>query len=778
MQADKTQFTKANIQRESPMPIYLTSEEQECLQSLYFNEMHWRRDDVVDAAPTTCAWLMEHTTYCKWLAEGHGLLWIKGNPGTGKSTVLKHTLESAEREAEQNCILASFFFHGRGAPIQKDVLGLFRSLLHQILQQNRDLLCVFTSIYKKKCSTQGRFGSDWNWNKNELQTFFRSNVVDTARTHQMRIYIDALDESGQDIALELVEFFRVFAASVPICFTCRHYPFVSLEGGNEICVEDRNEQDIKTYVQDKIGAHIQRTDIAEAIRNEIVSRSRRNFQWVVLVIPRVLNLYKSRKSIVAIQKMIRDTPAELDELYTELLSCIEEDERFQSLHFMQWICFAFRPLKIKELRFALAVDPNTSDTSIHQCLNSELYMETDEDMKLKIYDLSKGLAEVLDCYGGPIVQFIHQSVQDFLLEKGFRNLDSSIAGTVIGHGHLWLSRSCIKYLSIANDLASSLGLNVDYSSGSHKMEDGNRFDLVNYAAYHWLGHVRKVGNANMSEDDLATLDAKALGRRSRSRFGIKPPYLTILYPTTLLHVAADCNFISMVNAILNQNVWADQTDGSGLTPLSIAAGSGYLVVVEILLRRNDVDANHKDAAGYTPLALAAVDGHEAVVEMLMNRDGVDVDSKNMIGETPLALAAARGHEAVVKALLKRVVNAGSKDRCGRTPLHRAAENGHYKIVKLLLQHNADPNAKDNQNGTPLTYAASNGSFKVVKLLLQYNADPNSRDSQNRTPLSYGPSNEYKAVRIIGGASLLHFWRSFELSVRASDIDVNPKIPKG
>lgn len=666
MHADKTEITKAYIQRESPTPTCFTPDEQECLQSLYFTEMNWRRGDVVDAAPTTCAWLLGHRKYCEWLAEGHGLLWIKGNPGTGKSTLLKHALESAELEAEQNCILASFFFHGRGAPIQKDVLGLFRSLLHQIFQQNRDLLSKFTSLYRRKCFTEGRFGSDWNWNKNDLEAFFRSHVVDTARTHQMRIYIDALDESGQDIAFELVEFFRVFAAHVSICFTCRHYPFVSLEGSNEICVEDENEQDIKIYVEDKIRAHIQRTDIAEAIRNEVVSRSQRNFQWAVLVIPRVLRLYKSRKPMVTIQKMIRDTPAELDELYTELLSYTEGDERVKSLHFMQWICFARRPLTLRELRFALALDPDTSDTSIHQCLNPELYVETDEDMKPRIYDLSKGLAEVLECYGRPTVQFIHQSVQDFLLEKGFQILDSSIAGTVIGHGHLWISRSCIKYLSVAEDLTPSLGLNVD-DSELHEMEDDNRFDLLGYALYYWLRHVRKVGNANISENDLATLDANALGGRLRSKFGIKVVVDSGLsYPTTLLHVAARYNFINMVNAILNRNVWADQTDGRGRTPLSIAAARGYLELTELLLIRDDVDADHKDQGGNTPLALAAAEGHEAVVEMLMSRDGVDVDSKNVHGDTPLALAAAKGHGAVVRILLERVGCSNSEDNQQRT----------------------------------------------------------------------------------------------------------------
>ena len=110
--------------------------------------MHSRKHDVTDPAPSTCVWLLEHPKHCEWLGQGHGMLWIKGKPGAGKSTLLKHALETAERESKVDITLASFFFHSRGVPMQKNVLGLFRSLLHQILQKNRDLLSKFTSLYK------------------------------------------------------------------------------------------------------------------------------------------------------------------------------------------------------------------------------------------------------------------------------------------------------------------------------------------------------------------------------------------------------------------------------------------------------------------------------------------------------------------------------------------------------------------------------------------------------------------------------------------------------
>lgn len=759
MHADITKITKAYVQSESPIPAEFTPDQRACLQSLHFAEMYWRRNDIIDPAPATCAWILDHTRYHKWLDQGHGLLWIKGNPGSGKSTVLKHVLETAEREPEQTFIVASFFFHGRGAPIQRNVLGLFRSLLHQILQQNRALLSDLTYLYNKKSETEGQYGIDWTWNENQLQSFFKSYVVHTARTHQMRLYIDALDECGQDIALELVEFFRWFAVPILICFSCRHYPFVALEGGNEVCVEDENEQDIDNYVQDKIKAHIQSTDIAEAVQIEVVSRSKGNFQWVVLVMPQVLRLFKSRQSKVTILKTIRRIPAELSELYTDILDRIEEHERVQSLHFMQWTCCALRPLTLTELRFALAVTADTPYTSISQCQSSKYYVKTDEDMQLRIRDLSKGLAEVLENNGTPVVQFIHQSVTDFLLEKGLQILDKSLAGVVAGGSHFCISRSCIKLFHMQEVQKFASYLDHMASSELHKVKMPDSFALLDYSAKFWPLHAAKVEDSNISQGHLAALASEppdgillswfTVFQRIRFRFISRYEFQRFHCHETLLHVASRHNLISVVKGILTQNVCADQPNGYHETSLSIAAREGHEVIVKLLLNRNDVDANHKDHWGNTPLSLATMGGHKAVIEMLINREDTKLNSENDDGDTPLSVAARIGHDEIVRSLLERGVDLDSKNCRRQTPLHRATFQGHYLIVKLLLQHDADTEARDDNGQTPLLLAADDGRSRVVELLLQHNADIEARDHRNQTPLFHAAFNDhYKVVELL------------------------------
>jgi hypothetical protein len=103
---------------------------------------------------------------------------------------------------------------------------------------------------------------------------------------------------------------------------------------------------------------------------------------------------------------------------------------------MQWVRFAKEPLKLDELRYALAVEANPTSSSIQDCLHLA-DCETNEELERRMRDLSRGLLEVvsleLNYYSyrssvdkPRVVQFIHQSVADFILDEGFQILGQSL----------------------------------------------------------------------------------------------------------------------------------------------------------------------------------------------------------------------------------------------------------------------------------------------------------------------------------------------------------------
>lgn len=126
-----------------------------CLRSLEFREMDLRNDDVKEASETTCTWLPTHPSYLSWLQAESSLLWVMGKSGAGKSTLMKHALTIAEKPNNQDWIVASYFFHGRSGSLQKSALGLFRSLLHQLMQLVPRFRSAFGDEFHRKCDTQG-----------------------------------------------------------------------------------------------------------------------------------------------------------------------------------------------------------------------------------------------------------------------------------------------------------------------------------------------------------------------------------------------------------------------------------------------------------------------------------------------------------------------------------------------------------------------------------------------------------------------------------------------
>jgi len=729
-------------------------------------------NDISDPVDKTCEWLSKHPKYLEWFNRQHGLLWIKGKPGAGKSTLVRHVLATDER-TRHAIVFASFFFHARGSVLQKSPLGLFRSLLHQILQQVSELLLRFSSIFQKKCETQGKIGEKWHWHERDLEDFFKIHVAGAAKTYKMRIYVDALDECGKAAASNLVRFFTRLMnkvaftnASLSICFSCRHYPDVALGNGLEVCIEDENHDDIELYIQNTIENAVQDKETAEVIRDEVVRRSSGNFQWTVLVLPEVVDLYRNGYPLKIIKRRIQAIPSELEELYQELLKGVLDEDLPHSLRLMQWICFALRPLSLEELRFATIVDANTPYQSISDCQNAEEcgFAKTDEQMKKRIRHLFRGLAEAKQHENIWIAQFIHQSVKDYLIQSGLQILDKHSSGNAVGRAHFQLSRSCIRYIAMKE---------ISNQTRPYGRNLGLDFPLLQYAITSWISHAKEVEEKNMSQEDLLVFfyppASKLLQLWIHIYQGIHENSLKCPFSnTTLLHVASRYYLSSVVSAILNlDNVEADLKDANDRTPLSWAAALGHETIVKLLIERDDVETDSKDRYDQTPLSQAAKKGHETIVKLLIERDDVEINSKIYNGRTPLSLAAERGHETIVKLLIERDdVDMNSRDYNGRTPLFLAAEQGHETIVKLLIERDdVDMNSKTHNDRTPLSLAAEHGHEAIVKLLIERDdVKINSKDRYDRTSLSW--------------AAALRHEKIVKLLIERDDVEINLKIFNG
>ncbi|QYT04740.1 hypothetical protein H0G86_011643 [Trichoderma simmonsii] len=787
---------RAIITRRKPIFPHLSPEEQKCLHSLAFRQMQDRDNEIEHAVQGTCEWLLKHETYVNWVTSNKGLLWIKGKPGAGKSTLLKYAL-GKQRDilsAGGNDLVMSFFFHARGDDLQKTPLGFLRSILHQILKQAPEALSDLFSAYQQKCKDMGDPPEKWQWHLAELWDFFESSLPRILTNRSIWLFVDALDECGENDAKDIVQRFTWVLEKLPphpawihihICFTCRHYPILSSRGLLEICLEIENKNDISTYVQSELKLSSFEEPTPSVIQNLIIARASGIFLWAQLVIKKARDLELDGAGSNEIETAIRSIPEGLHQLYKELIG----DMGPSSLKLIQWVCFALRPLSTEELRWALVIDARFS--SLQECQKSDNYIPDSQRMNQRLIKLSRGLVEVTSGTKTEVVQFIHQSVKDFFTNEGLLALDntSSSVDESIGLAHLELSKTCICYLKMAEISHAESVYGYKFMD---KVEAG--FPFLDYATKSWVSHSRQSNSMDIPQGAILELfgwpSNAVLDLWMRVFKGHHPqsPHCP-LAKTTLVHIAARFGMVRTLTAILESDtqteIYINSQDETSQTPLLLAAQKRHEAIVRLLLVAG-AQVDTPDSTNLTPLSWAACSGHEGIVRLLLDA-GAQVDwEDNWIplsyhekthsyrpwpaehGQTPLLWAAMKGHEAIVRLLLGAGAQVNSVGRYRLTSLSWAARKGHETVAKLLLDAGAQVDWKDGWtpmsyiremrsffydfcepegNGqTPLIWSAMKGHEAVTRLLLDAKAQVDSRGRlDDRTALSWAAENGYEGI---------------------------------
>lgn len=152
---------KAHPPQESKLlPEWMDPEfwdDDKILSSLHAPERDRRLEQINHRLGSTFSWVYDDTSVglTEWLQKGTGIFWINGKPASGKSTLMKYLyqdprthelLQSGGWKSRARLTTASFFFHHRGNSTQKSFEGLLRSLVSQILEQERSLLTLLYPI--------------------------------------------------------------------------------------------------------------------------------------------------------------------------------------------------------------------------------------------------------------------------------------------------------------------------------------------------------------------------------------------------------------------------------------------------------------------------------------------------------------------------------------------------------------------------------------------------------------------------------------------------------
>jgi hypothetical protein len=461
----------------------------------------------------TCRWLLKCEQYLDWLNttkldDHHGFLWIKGKAGTGKSTLMKYALVNA-RKTMKDHVLLSFFFNARGEEIEKSTIRTYRSLLLQLLER----LPALQSVSDSLSLSTSQLTADHQWNIETLKTLLEQ-AIQSLGDSPVVCFIDALDECEEEQVRDMISFFeRIGDLAVSngirfrVCFSSRHYPHVTIRHGLELVLEGQegHSQDISNYVETEL--KIGKSKGAQRVRVELQEKASGIFMWVVLVVG-ILNKESDRGQVHMFQRKLREIPGDLHELFRDILTRDTHNKDGLVLC-IQWVLFAKQPLSPEQLYHAILLG-----VDLEVVTESDAEELTKDVIKRFILDSSKGLAETTVSKESK-VQFIHESVRDFLLkENGLSKIWPELQSNFEGQSHEWLKQCCLDYISI--DVTTPLQIPDPLPKASSQPAVNLRksatqtFPFLEYAVRNVLYHADTAQGGGISQADF--LDSFPLAR--------------------------------------------------------------------------------------------------------------------------------------------------------------------------------------------------------------------------------------------------------------------------
>lgn len=253
----------------------------------------------------------------------------------------------------------------------------------------------------------------------------------------------------------------------------------------ELVVEEKEEHDddIIQYVRDKL----KKQD--SGIEKEILVKAAGVFMWVVLVVEMLNRAYDEGK-VETLHQKLRELPGDIEQIFATLLG--QEDQNKETIGLLQWVLFAKRALKPEELYFAMMAGTNAETLGAW-----DPSRVTHDDIWRRITHSLRGLIEIRKGEN-KTVQFIHKTVNDFLLRNGrLKKLDPTLELNPIGTSYDFLKTCCMTYLKMCELSVPIEGSQVDQISSI--------YPFLEYASTHILNHAEEAQRRGVSQETFFAL---------------------------------------------------------------------------------------------------------------------------------------------------------------------------------------------------------------------------------------------------------------------------------
>ncbi|KAK1072797.1 hypothetical protein LTR74_002312 [Friedmanniomyces endolithicus] len=455
------------------------------LQSLQYPSIFDRQTSIPSTYGATGHWIFDprKAFFDWWLQHGHGIFWVCGKAGSGKSTLMKFLSKelrtvhgSRLKTSEMPVTVVSFFFWNAGTELQRSQEGLLQSLLFQILRKCPDLIPFACSERWAQMDDLQPFEEPWTGV--EVRQALDRIVSKEDLRRNFFILIDGLDEYAGDHHALIVDLERLSTSPfVKMCVSSRPWnPFLDAFGADPMkctVVESNTKEDIESYVNGILLADLrflllsQRDFKARRIAGEIRERSQGVFLWVFLAVRSLLRGLGEHDDVETLLVRLQALPPELERLFEKILGSVESVYRqHQAEVLLLSVCAVEQlpTLAVWHLRQE-ARDPGFALRCQIYSLNSEQLKHVQAEARQLVNSWCRDLLEVhtipfrpsavtlgslkkadpstADRIFSVRVSTLHRTVRDYLASKDVEQMLSARAGP----GFDPLATICYLYLA-------------------------------------------------------------------------------------------------------------------------------------------------------------------------------------------------------------------------------------------------------------------------------------------------------------------------------------------
>jgi WD40 repeat protein len=443
-------------------------------------------------------WILDNADFQRWRDDEQSqLLWIRGDPGKGKTMLLCGIIDELGKSSAKAGCLSYFFCQATDSRINS-ATAVLRGLLYMLVDQQPSLV----SHVRKKHDHAGKalFEDANAWVA--LTEIFASILQDPSLS-SICLIIDALDECTTDLS-KLLEFVAQQSASsrVKWIVSSRNWSVIEEQlnpAGHRVRLSlELNAESVSTavnlFIEQKVSQLVQQKryddKIRDAVLEHLTSNADNTFLWVALVCQ---NLEKIPRWNVL--KKLNVFPPSLDSLYERMMQQIcSSDDADLCKQILASVAIVYRPVTLRELASLVELLEDIPDlASIQEII---------------------GLCGSFLTLREETVYFVHQSAKDFLFAKA----SSTVFPSGMEDVHFGIVSKSLQAMSreLHRDMYG-LGA-LGYPADQVKQPNPDPLAASRYSCIYWVDHLYDLASKTSASYAAIMQDRGAVDEFLRQKY--------------------------------------------------------------------------------------------------------------------------------------------------------------------------------------------------------------------------------------------------------------------